>query len=354
MGVVVPPSDYTPVADAMPAAGTASPGGSAQRGAVPPSDACGARDERAPDRLRVDVLTRALTESQAQCASAQGVIDRLVRRNTRLQHALTELAHRENQVRRLAYRDALTGLANRALLQDRFRQALSQAQRSRRLVALLLIDLDGFKRINDRLGHAAGDRLLQSVAARISASLRGADTACRYGGDEFVIMLPEMDEPATARAVVAKVHARLSEPHLVEGHEICMTASVGTALFPLHGTSCDQLMRHADMAMYRAKAGSGPAVIQAVLDLPQAVVAPLGLGVDPRAGEPPGQSLRLREDAVSCPQATPPPEFTLCDDRPPNQSLLAEALSRMSRLRHRTTGEAECLPSGPTSPRNNA
>jgi diguanylate cyclase (GGDEF)-like protein len=142
--------------------------------------------------------------------------------------------------------------------------------------------LDGFKRINDTLGHAAGDRLLQAVAVRMSASVRAADTACRHGGDEFVIMLPGVDDAAMAHAVADKLRARLSEPHVIDGHEIRMTASVGVALYPLHGVSYERLMKHADTAMYLAKAASSPATIQALPTLPQPTIEP---------GRAPGQQV---------------------------------------------------------------
>jgi diguanylate cyclase (GGDEF)-like protein len=217
-------------------------------------------------------MNRALAASQAQYRAAQARIQSLAQRNSELERDLAILARREEQARRLAYHDALTGLANRALLQDRLRQSLAQAQRARWQVALLLIDLDGFKRINDTLGHGAGDRLLQAVAARLSASIREADTACRHGGDQFVIMLPGVDDAATVDAVADKVRDRLSEPHVIAAHEIRITASVGVALYPTHGASYERLMRHADAAMYLAKAASGPASIQALLRLPQPTI----------------------------------------------------------------------------------
>ena len=168
--------------------------------------------QRPQDSGRFDALRRALVESRAQSRTAQFRIDSLVQRISWLEKELVALADSERQARHLAYHDALTGLANRALLQDRLRQAISQAHRGHRLVAILFLDLDGFKRINDGLGHAAGDQLLQAVAARLRAGIRMSDTACRHGGDEFVIMLPEVDDPAMAHAVVAKVRAHLSKP----------------------------------------------------------------------------------------------------------------------------------------------
>lgn len=228
------------------------------------------RPTRGPqDSVRFDALRRALAESRAQGRTAQFRIDSLVQRISRLEKELVALAHSEQQARHLAYHDALTGLANRALLQDRLGQAISQAHRGHRLVALLLLDLDGFKRINDGLGHAAGDQLLQAVAARLSTGIRVSDTACRHGGDEFVIMLPEVDDPAMAHAVVAKARAHLSEPHIIDGHEIRITASIGIALYPAHGASYEQLMKHADIAMYLAKAASCAATIEALPALGQ-------------------------------------------------------------------------------------
>ena len=229
----------------------------------PTPPASGALHDGPRSSLRIRALRGALAQSQAQCSNAQARIDTLGQRNARLEKQLSELARSEQRAWGLAYHDVLTGLANRALLQDRLRQAMSQAQRGCRLVAVLLIDLDGFKSVNDRLGHAAGDECLRAVAARLSASIRGADTACRHGGDEFVIMLPEVDDPAMVNAVMAKVHAHLSEPHFIDRHEVRISASIGSALYPLHGASYEQLMKHADLAMYLAKAASRPALIDA-------------------------------------------------------------------------------------------
>ena len=231
----------------------------------------------------VRALSRVIIQCQQQCAIAQALIEGLVGRNIRLEQRLTQLANREAQARRLAYHDALTGLPNRTLLQDRFSQAVSQAKRHRKFVAMLLIDLDGFKSINDNLGHATGDKLLCTVAARLLGSIRGADTVCRYGGDEFVIMLPEVEGPAMAASAAEKIRASLGEPDFADGYEIRMTASIGSALYPADGKSYEQLMKHADDAMYRAKAGSARASITA---LPGASPA------DPAAGVRGGNKVR--------------------------------------------------------------
>jgi diguanylate cyclase (GGDEF)-like protein len=188
--------------------------------------------------------------------SAQHQIEILVERNAGLQHELTELTRQEAQARHLAYHDGLTGLPNRSLLQDRFQQVMSQAERHHKPLALLMVDLDEFKRVNDKLGHASGDKVLQAVALRLTKGIRGADTACRYGGDEFVIMLSEIDSPDIATALTVEISGRLGEPYIIDGHKINMTVSVGVAVYPRDGRTFDELLKQADVAMYRIK-GTG-------------------------------------------------------------------------------------------------
>lgn len=185
--------------------------------------------------------------------NAQHQIHILVERNAGLQNEIVELTRKEAQARHLAYHDGLTGLPNRSLLQDRFHQALSQAERHRKLLALLMIDLDDFKRVNDELGHASGDKLLQAVAARLSKSIRGADTACRYGGDEFVIMLPEINSPNIVAALAVEIGGRLGKPYFIDGHKIQIAVSMGIAVYPGDGQTYEALMKQADIAMYRNK-----------------------------------------------------------------------------------------------------
>jgi len=209
-----------------------------------------ARAVPAPD---LKTFTKVLGECKQLVKRAQHQIEILAERNACLQHELIELAHKEAQARYLAYHDELTGLPNRSLLQDRFRQAMSQAERHHKPLALLFLDLDEFKRVNDKLGHAGGDKLLQAVAVRLTKGIRGADTACRYGGDEFVIMLPEIDSPASAVALAVEIGGRVGEPYIIDGHKIHMTASVGVAVHPGDGRTLDDLMKQADIAMYRAK-----------------------------------------------------------------------------------------------------
>ena len=155
----------------------------------------------------VEQLTATLAATQQQAS-----LSRLKAEETtsRLKGKLVRLAKLVEHVRQFAYHDELTGLPNRALLLDRLRQAMVLALRDKKQVALLMIDLDDFKHVNDAYGHGAGDNLLQHVAWQLSTCIRGSDTVCRYGGDEFVIMLPEIDGIDCANAVVKKIHARLA------------------------------------------------------------------------------------------------------------------------------------------------
>jgi diguanylate cyclase (GGDEF)-like protein len=159
---------------------------------------------------------------------------------------------------RQALYDDLTGLANRRLLMERLEQELTRALRHGRRGAVFFMDLDRFKHVNDSLGHPAGDALLQQVAGRIRKRTRGEDTAARFGGDEFVVVLPEVGAGAEKAGdeihrVAMELQQFLSRPYLVAGHELDITASVGIAFFPDDGTTPNEILKHADMAMYRAK-----------------------------------------------------------------------------------------------------
>ena len=164
-----------------------------------------------------------------------------------------ELENARQLERHLAYHDALTGLPNRLLFYDRLRQAMAQAKRRRQLAALLFLDLDGFKRINDTLGHSVGDLLLQSVAGRLCDCLRETDTVARLGGDEFTVILNDMTQAQGAATVAQKILNVLSNPYLLKGHELVITASIGIGLYPSDGTDVESLVRSADTAMYHAK-----------------------------------------------------------------------------------------------------
>lgn len=157
------------------------------------------------------------------------------------------------EISRLARHDALTGLPNRSLLRDRLEGAIASAHRHVHHLAVLFLDLDRFKQVNDSLGHATGDQLLQAVAARLSESVRTTDTVCRQGGDEFVILLSEVQHREDAAAAAAKIISAVNGPHRVGPHELHVTVSVGIAMYPDDGSDADTLIRTADIAMYEAK-----------------------------------------------------------------------------------------------------
>ena len=166
---------------------------------------------------------------------------------------ITEKKRAEEQIRHMAHYGALTELPNRLLLYDRIGQAIAQAQRNQEVLAVLFIDLDRFKTVNDSLGHAVGDRLLKTVAGRLESCTRGSDTIARIGGDEFVVLLGNLKEPEDARHVSQKVLDALSEPLTIDGHELKITPSVGICAYPHDGEDVETLMRNADTAMYYAK-----------------------------------------------------------------------------------------------------
>jgi diguanylate cyclase (GGDEF)-like protein/PAS domain S-box-containing protein len=167
---------------------------------------------------------------------------------------LTAMREAQEQLGHLAHHDVLTGLPNRALLDERLDHELQRAHRTGGGLALLFIDLDGFKTINDSLGHAAGDRLLQAVAQRLRASIRDIDTAARLGGDEFVVLMTDLTHPEDAAVLAAKLLALLAEPVDVSGRPVTVSASIGVAVHPQDGADRGTLMMAADSAMYAAKA----------------------------------------------------------------------------------------------------
>lgn len=168
-------------------------------------------------------------------------------------HDVTETMAMAERMAHLAQYDALTDLPNRMLLQDRARHALAQARRDGKSLAVMYIDLDGFKQVNDTLGHDVGDQLLVQFARRLVAAMRESDTVCRQGGDEFVVLLPGLAGDEQACVVGHKVLAVCDEPFVLQEQELRIGLSAGMALFPQHGGSYDELARNADAAMYAAK-----------------------------------------------------------------------------------------------------
>jgi diguanylate cyclase (GGDEF)-like protein len=175
-----------------------------------------------------------------------------VERELRDASARRERRRAEQRIAYLAYHDALTDLPNRSLLHDRLEQAARAANRDSKPLALLVMDLDGFKEINDTLGHHAGDRVLQQVASRVRGTLREADTVARLGGDEFAILLPSTDIDGAILAA-QKVLQEIERPLLIDQRPLAVRASVGVACFPEHGASAETLLQKADVAMYLAK-----------------------------------------------------------------------------------------------------
>jgi diguanylate cyclase (GGDEF)-like protein/PAS domain S-box-containing protein len=159
----------------------------------------------------------------------------------------------EQRIAHMAHHDALTGLPNRVLLRDRIQQAIAQAHRNTSHIAVLFIDLDRFKTINDSLGHQLGDRLLQSVASRILVCVREGDTVARVGGDEFVIVIPDIQDAADASTVASKILEVLAASFHLHGNDLHVAASIGISLYPADGADAETLMRNADTAMYYAK-----------------------------------------------------------------------------------------------------
>ncbi len=166
---------------------------------------------------------------------------------------ISELKQNEEQIRHLAYYDPLTGLPNRRLLEDRLQVALAHAHRNHLRMAVLFIDLDRFKRINDSLGHQVGDQLLVTIAQRLCYSLREDDTVARMGGDEFVVLLPEIEGPDAAAHTARRLIETLKRPVAIDGHELVVTISIGVSMYPEDSDSAIELIKNADAAMYRAK-----------------------------------------------------------------------------------------------------
>jgi diguanylate cyclase (GGDEF)-like protein/PAS domain S-box-containing protein len=194
---------------------------------------------RARDDLELRVMART-----AELAGA----------NAKLQAEIIERRQAEARVHHLAYHDSLTGLPNRSLLTDRLQEAIHAARAHERHLAVLFIDLDRFKTINDSLGHMVGDQLLQEVGKRISHAVRASDTVSRLGGDEFVVLAPELPHGAEAGHIAQKIIEVLDAPFHIENRQLHITPSIGICLCPDDGTDVDTLMRHADTAMYQAKA----------------------------------------------------------------------------------------------------
>jgi diguanylate cyclase (GGDEF)-like protein/PAS domain S-box-containing protein len=168
-------------------------------------------------------------------------------------HDVTAARAMSRQMAHSAHHDALTDLPNRLLLNDRLSHAIESARRHRRRLAVLFLDVDRFKQINDSLGHDVGDQLLRSVARQLTKCVRSSDTVSRQGGDEFVVVLSEMEHASDAAVSADKLLNAIAEAHEVDGHELLITTSIGISVYPDDGTDATTLLKHADIAMYHAK-----------------------------------------------------------------------------------------------------
>jgi diguanylate cyclase (GGDEF)-like protein/PAS domain S-box-containing protein len=209
--------------------------------------------------------TRKFTDEDAEVLELLSGIGSAVlaslERTAELAAANDELRQARDEAQHQALHDSLTGLPNRTLLRDRLQQAILAGQRDHSGLALLIMDLDRFKDVNDTLGHQSGDELLEEVAKRLQGALRASDTVARMGGDEFAVILPTANNAALASSIAQKLVRELERPFSVGGHPVSISASIGIAVYAEHGTDAKTLLRHADVAMYVAKrSGSGHAV----------------------------------------------------------------------------------------------
>jgi diguanylate cyclase (GGDEF)-like protein len=170
---------------------------------------------------------------------------------------ITERRQIEKQLTHMATHDSLTGLPNRILFNDRLANAMENTNRNMKRLAVMILDLDGFKVINDTLGHAAGDSLLTMVSERLRSILRRSDTIARMGGDEFMILLPDINPGDDIGLIAQKVLAAFEEPFMLDEHRTGITVSIGIAVYPVDGDVSDTLIQNADKSMYAAKEKGG-------------------------------------------------------------------------------------------------
>jgi len=176
---------------------------------------------------------------------------------TQIMMNLAELNESRKSLDHLARHDTLTGLPNRRLFYDRLEQAIANSRRSGKKLAVLFVDLDGFKRINDSFGHSVGDRVLINVAGMLKSTIRETDTVARLGGDEYVILLDMIDDPQHVKAIVRKFHGLFQNAMQIDGHDLKVRASIGVAIYPKDGKDAEELMQFSDQAMYNSKKVGG-------------------------------------------------------------------------------------------------
>ena len=218
-------------------------------------------DEKAEFRINAaDGTMRYVSAAERAVIDNSGVVCRVIGVNvdvTESKHADEELRRNQALVTHLAEHDFLTDLPNQRVLRDRIDQAIKMAARNMKKVAMLFLDLDGFKHINDSLGHAIGDKLLVSIGKRLIQVARASDTISRFGGDEFIVLLPEVDHPEGSVAIAVRVLEAIANIHTVEHLELQVTASIGISVYPDDGEDVETLIKNADAAMYHAKSKGG-------------------------------------------------------------------------------------------------
>ena len=198
----------------------------------------------------INQMLASLERSRAKIIERE---DTLRRTNEDLQMEILERERVQNEIKHLAYHDSLTGLPNRIYLTEQLKHGIQLAKRMAKLLAVLFLDLDGFKMINDTMGHASGDILLNEVAKRLMKTVRRSDIIARLGGDEFIIMVENLDDSSAVEHIAQKVLACFAEPFIVSGQECFVTTSIGIAVYPSDGEDAETLLKNADIAMYKAK-----------------------------------------------------------------------------------------------------
>mgnify|MGYP001321760786 CR=1 FL=1 len=211
------------------------------------------RGESEPEYFEMSVIKKDGTEVPIELTSASTVYQNR-RANVAYIQDITKRKQAEATINKLAYHDSLTGLPNRALFTDRINMALANARRNKQILAIMMLDLDDFKNINDTLGHHIGDEVLIAVSIRLKELLRESDTICRIGGDEFMLLLPNITGHRNTVEIKERIQQVLKAPFEIDKHKIHITASIGTSMYPKNGTNAVTLMINADKAMYYSKA----------------------------------------------------------------------------------------------------
>jgi len=267
-------------------------------------------------RLLQDVVRAEGRLDQSQAAQLVEVNEQLVLAALTSQADAEAAAQALEKAAQSTVLDALTRLPNRSALRERFAQAVDDAKRHRTRVAVLFLDLDDFKQINDTQGHAFGDQVLRHVADHLLSVVREVDTVCRYGGDEFVVLLTELNQPGDAQTVAEKLIAVIGAPAKVKGHSVSLTASVGVAIYPDDGDDVDSLVARADAAMYQTKRLSAGGVAfhgQAPVERAVPVLRAQGAAGHQPAPQTGGEA--------------PDPQRRLADLREANEKLVLAALT---------------------------